>query len=400
MTRFSTSAQNMRSSEIRKLMKLAADPSIISFAGGMPNNELFPCEVVEELYRNLPVKVKQAAFQYCPTQGLPPLLESLKEYLRSKELPVDSNDLIITTGAQQAINLITKVLIDPGDSLITEYPCFIGAVAAFKSYGAQVKSIPLDNDGILINELKEAIETISPKPKMLYLTPYFHNPAGIIYSNERKEAVLEIIKTNDIILLEDDPYCELYFDERDKELTRSMKSITNDSERICYVGSFAKVLGPGMRLGYLLGPKDIVEKCELAKQSLDACSPTYTQVLAEAFLRENKLKPHLEMLRQTYKRRAEIMLNALKEHMPDVVTWTIPKGGFYIWITMPENVDSSDVFEKSIELRAAFVIGSAFDPEGKRNNCFRLSFSHTPENKIAQGIEIVASAVKSCLKVD
>lgn len=400
MTRFSTSAQNMRSSEIRKLMKLAADPSIISFAGGMPNNELFPCEVVEELYRNLPVKVKQAAFQYGPTQGLPPLLESLKEYLRSKELPVDSNDLIITTGAQQAINLITKVLIDPGDSLITEYPCFIGAVAAFKSYGAQVKSIPLDNDGILINELKEAIETISPKPKMLYLTPYFHNPAGIIYSNERKEAVLEIIKTNDIILLEDDPYCELYFDERDKELTRSMKSITNDSERICYVGSFAKVLGPGMRLGYLLGPKDIVEKCELAKQSLDACSPTYTQVLADAFLRENKLKPHLEMLRQTYKRRAEIMLNALKEHMPDAVTWTIPKGGFYIWITMPENVDSSDVFEKSIALRAAFVIGSAFDPEGKRNNCFRLAFSHTPEDKIAQGIEIVASAVKSCLKVD
>ena len=397
MTRFSTSAQNMRSSEIRKLMKLAADPSIISFAGGMPNNELFPCEVVEELYRNLPVKVKQAAFQYGPTQGLPPLLESLKEYLRSKELPVDSNDLIITTGAQQAINLITKVLIDPGDSLITEYPCFIGAVAAFKSYGAQVKSIPLDNDGILINELKEAIETISPKPKMLYLTPYFHNPAGIIYSNERKEAVLEIIKTNDIILLEDDPYCELYFDERDKELTRSMKSITNDSERICYVGSFSKVLGPGMRLGYLLGPKDIVEKCELAKQSLDACSPTYTQVLADAFLRENKLKPHLEMLRQTYKRRAEIMLNALKEHMPDAVTWTIPKGGFYIWITMPENVDSSDVFEKSIALRAAFVIGSAFDPEGKRNNCFRLAFSHTPEDKIAQGIEIVASAVKSCL---
>ena len=179
-----------------------------------------------------------------------------------------------------------------------------------------------------------------------------------------------------------------------------MKSITNDSERICYVGSFAKVLGPGMRLGYLLGPKDIVEKCELAKQSLDACSPTYTQVLADAFLRENKLKPHLEMLRQTYKRRAEIMLNALKEHMPDAVTWTIPKGGFYIWITMPENVDSSDVFEKSIALRAAFVIGSAFDPEGKRNNCFRLAFSHTPEDKIAQGIEIVASAVKSCLKVD
>ena len=397
MTRFSTSAQNMRSSEIRKLMKLAADPSIISFSGGMPNNELFPCEVVEELYRNLPVELKQTAFQYGPTQGLPSLLESLKEHLRSKELPVDSNDLIITTGAQQANNLITKVLIDPGDSLITEYPSFIGAIAAFKSYGAQIKSIPLDKDGILIEELNEAIKNISPMPKMLYLTPFFHNPAGIIYSNKRKEAVLEIIKNHDIILLEDDPYCELYFNDEDKELTRSMKSISGDSERICYVGSFSKVLGPGMRLGYLLGPKDIVEKCELAKQSMDACSPTYTQVLANAFLKENKLKPYLEMLRPTYKRRAQIMLNALKENMPDAVTWTVPKGGFYIWVTMPENIDSSEIFAKSIKLGAAFVIGSAFDPDGKRNNCFRLAFSHTPENRIAQGIEIVANAVKSCL---
>jgi len=397
MPRFSTSALNMRSSEIRKLMKLAADPSIISFSGGMPNNSLFPCEVVEELYRNLPVEVKQAAFQYGPTPGIPALLESVREYLRSKELPVDSNDLIITTGAQQSINLITKVMIDPGDSLITEYPSFIGAVAAFKSYGADLKSIPLDNDGILVDELTKAIESMPTVPKMLYLTPYFHNPAGIIYSKERKEAVMKIITKYDIVFLEDDPYCELYFNEEDKELTRSMKSITNDSEKICYVGSFAKILGPGIRLGYLLGPKEIVEKCELAKQSMDACSPTFSQVLANAFLRENKLNPYLEMLRPTYKRRAEIMLSALEEQMPDVVSWTTPKGGFYIWVTLPEHMDSSDVFAKSIELGAAFVIGNAFDPEGKRNNSFRLAFSHTPEEKIAQGVEMVAKAVKSCL---
>jgi len=395
MYRFSTNTLNMRSSEIRKLMKLAADPSIISFSGGMPNNQLFPCEVVEELFKNLSLQVKQEAFQYGPTQGYPPLLASLKKFLASRGLPVDSNDLIITTGAQQAINLITKAFINPGDTIISEYPSFIGGVAAFRSYGAEIKGIPLQEDGIIINQLTDAIAHTKPAPKILYLSPYFHNPAGIIYSHEKKMAVLDIIKNNDIQLLEDDPYSELYFDETYRELTRSMKSISNDAEKICYVGTFAKILGPGMRLGYLLGPKEIVEKCELAKQSMDACSPTYTQVLANAFLAEDKLTPYLNMVRPIYKRRAEIMLDALKKHMPEAVTWTKPKGGFYIWVTLPGHINASDVFTKSIAMGAAFVIGSAFDPEGKRNNCFRLAFSHTPESRIAEGIEMVAKAVKN-----
>lgn len=395
MYRFSVNTLNMRSSEIRKLMKLAADPSIISFSGGMPNNQLFPCEVVEELYRNLSLQVKQESFQYGPTQGYPPLLASLKKYLAARGLPVDTNDLIITTGAQQAINLITKAFIDPGDAIISEYPSFIGAVAAFRSYGAEVHGIPLQDDGIIIEQLKEAVAHTKQTPKILYLSPYFHNPAGIIYSHEKKAAVIDIIKNNDIYLLEDDPYSELYFEEKYKELTRSMKSISKDYEKICYVGTFAKILGPGMRLGYLLGPKEIVEKCELAKQSMDACSPTYTQVLANAFLTEDKLTPYLNMVRPVYKRRAEIMLDAMEKHMPDAATWTKPKGGFYIWVTLPAHSNASDVFKKSIDMGAAFVIGSAFDPEGKRNNCFRLAFSHTPEPRIAEGIEIVAKAVRS-----
>ncbi len=397
MYHFSNSAQNMRSSEIRRLMKLAADPSIISFGGGMPNNELFPYDVVEELYRNLSIKEKQVAFQYGPTSGYPPLLASIKEYLRSRGLPVDTNELLITTGAQQAINICTKVFIDPEDTIITEYPCFIGAVAAFKSFGAHMAGIPLDDDGISMDELKNVLENTSPSPRMIYLSPYFHNPAGIIYSRERKEELIELLRQYDIVLLEDDPYCELYFDERDKPLTKPMKITADEVIPICYVGSFSKVMGPGMRLGYILAKKEIIEKCELVKQSIDACSATYTQVLANAFLHEKKLFPYLEMLRPTYKRRAEIMLQAINNYMPDVVSWTKPKGGFYIWLVLPENMDSTDVFNKSIEKGAAFVVGSAFDPEGKRNNCFRLAFSHTPEERIAEGIEIVSNAVKSCL---
>ncbi len=397
MVNFSISAQNMRSSEIRKLMKLAADPSIISFAGGMPNNNLFPCDIIEDLYNNLTLEEKQAGFQYCPTSGYPPLIAALKNYLSSKGLPIDKNRLIITTGAQQAINIFTKILIDPGDIVLTEYPSFIGAIAAFKSYSAKLIGIEMDNDGIIINSLEKVLNDIGHYVKMLYICPFFHNPAGIIYSHKRKNDLLELAAKYDIYLLEDDPYSELYFDPRDKELTRPLKSIGDESLQICYVGSFAKILGPGMRLGYLLGPEDIIEKCELAKQSMDACSSTFTQVLAKAFLDENKLNRYLETLRLSYKKRAGIMIDALEEYMPDSVSWTRPKGGFYIWVVLPENVDSSKVFTKSLDMGAAFVIGNAFDPEEKRNNCFRLAFSHTPEEKITDGIKIVAEAVRSYL---
>jgi 2-aminoadipate transaminase len=399
MIEFSESIKNLRSSEIRRLMKLAADPSIISFAGGMPNNEIFPVEIVEELWRNLPRNIKQAAFQYGPTAGYPPLLASLKEYLRSKGLPVDeSQDLLITTGAQQAINLVTKVLIDPGDRIITEYPSFIGALAAFKSYGAILKGIALDDDGINIDDLKKAITDKWLKPKMLYISPYFHNPAGIIYSKERKQALLDVLIGNTICLLEDDPYCELYFDDKDRELTLPIKAIAGEKFPICYVGSFAKIFGPGMRLGWLLGPREIVDKCEIAKQSMDACSATFTQVLANEFLSKNKLPGYVSLLRKSCARRAQTMLKALEDSMPSGISWTRPKGGFYIWVSLPETMDSSDVFAASIKKGAAFVIGNAFDPEEKKNNCFRLAFSHTPEDKIETGIKIIAEAIKDLLK--
>jgi 2-aminoadipate transaminase len=399
MIQFSESAKNMRSSEIRRLMSLAADPTIISFAGGMPNNSLFPISAIDEIYAAMPVAEKQTACQYGPTQGYPPLLASLKSYLSSRGLPVDdSQGLIITTGAQQAISLLSKVIIDPQDRIVTEYPSFIGAIAAFKSYGAILKGITMDDEGISAENLKRALEDKFLKPKMVYLNPVFQNPAGTMYTEKRKNEVLDILIGHpEICLLEDDPYSELYFDESDRDRVAPLKAIAPGEAMICYVGTFAKIFGPGMRLGWLLGPREIVDKCELAKQSMDACSSTFTQVLADEYLRQGKLPPYLAMLRPTYKRRAEIMLNALESMMPQGVAWTKPRGGFYVWVTLPETLDSSDVFAAAIKQGAAFVIGNAFDPEEKRNNCFRLAFSHTPEDKIEQGIRIIAQAVKQLL---
>ncbi|KMQ49455.1 GntR family transcriptional regulator [Chitinispirillum alkaliphilum] len=398
MVKFSSSAQNMRSSEIRRLMKLAADPSIISFAGGMPANSLFPVEMVDNICNSLSREEKQRAMQYCPTEGYPPLVKEIKEYLVSKGFDLSGQELIVTTGAQQAISVMGKVMLDPGDVVITEFPSFIGALAAFKSYGAVTVGASMDSEGIIISELEELLEKYGEKVKMVYLNPYFHNPAGIIYSESRKKALIELLKNKDICLLEDDPYGELYFDSKDQFLTRPMKTLLkDDSVPICYAGSLAKIFGPGIRLGWLLAPAQIADKCQLAKQSMDACSSTYTQVLAAKFFSEKKLQEYLTTLRPVYARRAQIMLDGLEKNMPEGVKWTTPKGGFYVWVTLPENINSSDVFNKSIEGGAAFVVGSAFDPEGERNNCFRLAFSHTPEDKIADGVRIVADAVRACM---
>ena len=398
MELFSRAAQSMQSSEIRRLMSLAADPSIISFSGGMPNNSLFPDETIADIWKNLEPSIRREAFQYCPTSGYPRLIEALKKYLESKGIDTKNNALIITTGAQQAINLTAKILVDARDTVLTEYPSFIGAVAAFKSYEACCVAVEMDSEGICVDKLAAACESLSTAAKLLYVSPYFHNPAGILYSDARKKALIDFVRSRNLLLLEDDPYGELYFDESDRERTVPMKAMARDSATICYTGSFAKIFGPGMRLGWLLGPKNIVEKCELAKQSMDACSPTFTQVLAWAFMRQGYLQSYVAHVRNEYRRRAEIMLDALAREMPDGVEWTRPKGGFYIWVTLPAHIDSTDIFEESLKKGAAFVIGKAFDPEGMRNNCFRLAFSHTAEERIAEGIAIIGQAVKNALK--
>ena len=393
MYKFSDMVTKMRSSEIRKLMKMAANPDVISFSGGMPNPELFPVERLEKIYKEIPLATKQAGFQYCPTAGYPPLIQILKNYLAEKGLPLEGNDLIITTGAQQAINLVTRVFVDPGDRVISEFPCFIGAAATFNSYQADMTTIPIDKDGPDPGVFEQAL-SLTPAAKLVYLTPFFHNPAGIIYSHERKQSLIEILCQHKIVLLEDDPYGELYFDEKDKELTVPIKALAGEKFPICYAGSFSKIIGPGLRLGWLLAPSEIIEKCELAKQSMDACSSTYSQVLAFSFMESGALPDYLAFLRAEYKERAQIMLDAMKEYMPDTCTWTIPRGGFYIWVTLPEHMDATEILTSSLQKGAVFVIGKAFDPENRRNNCLRLAFSHTPKEKIATGTSIIANAIK------
>jgi 2-aminoadipate transaminase len=393
MIQFAKSIDTMQSSAVRELMTLASNPDIISFAGGMPNPDLFPVGEVDAIYASLPLGAKQNGFQYGPTGGYPPLLESLRAYLKDKGLPVDANGLMITTGSLQAIHFVTKMFTDPGGMIVTENPCFVGAIPVFKYFQASLRGVALDDDGVLLPDLKKALD--ETRARLLYLTPYFHNPAGIVYSPERKSGVLDLLRSRPgTVLLEDDAYGELYFDPADRPLTLPMKATAEPGLPICYTGSFSKIFGPGMRLGWLLAPPEVVRNCELAKQGADACSSTFTQVLADAFLRRGLLPAYLDRIRAAYARRAKRMLESLEASMPEGVRWTRPRGGFYIWLELPEGMDASVLLEKSVRKGAVFVVGKAFDPMGVRNNCLRLSFSHTPEDKIDAGIRIIAEAVR------
>lgn len=398
MARFAKSVESLRSSQIRDLMSLATRPGIISFAGGMPGNELFPLKQIDNIYSSLTEKEKQVAMQYGPTTGLPMLLESLKEYLKNKGLPVDTHQLIITTGSLQAINILGKAFIDANDNILVENPSFIGAISAFKSYQADILAAPMDEKGIVIDSLKDIItkaESSGKKPKFLYITPSFHNPAGILYSRKRRLELIELMKGRDITIIEDDAYSDLLFDENDKADLTPVVSLAGGEIEVCYTGSFSKIIGPGLRLGYMLVPPHIYKKCELIKQSFDACSPSFTQVVADKFLRSGEIYKYLDIIRSEYKKRGETMIRELELHLPDKVKWVKPKGGFYIWLRLPEGVSSTPILMDAIERGVVFVAGKTFDPYENDDNAIRISYCNTDTETIKKGIKIVAEAIKA-----
>ena len=397
MHNFSNSVKNLRSSEIRDLMSLANKPDMILFSGGMPDNDLFPLDEIDAIYNELTPQEKKIAMQYGPTNGLPQLLQSLTVFLENKGLPVSENKIMITTGSLQAINILAKAFIDPGDTIIVENPCFIGAISAFNSYEANIVSVPLTENGIAVDQLENLLKDLKEKPKFIYLTPNFHNPAGTLYTAETKQELIDLLDGTGIPIIEDDVYSDLYFNEEDRDDLKTFKEINPKGIDVCYTGSFSKIIGPGLRLGWMLVPEAIYEKCELIKQTFDACSPSFTQVIADKFLQSGHADKYIEKVRVEYKKRAEAMIDALNKHLPVEVTFTAPRGGFYIWLQLPRGIDSTDILMKAIDKGVVFVSGKTFDPHGKVNNNIRLSYCNTSVEKINKGIPLVASAIEEVL---
>ena len=394
---FSNAVNSMHSEDIKLLMKQSSGKSMISFAGGMPNNDLFPVKQIDEIYNSLPEEIKKLCFQYGPTSGYPPLIKSLESYLQNKDLPVKENKILITTGSLQAISIITQEFVNEGDIILTENPCFVGALSVFETFGAEIHSIPIDKDGIDINSLKNKIASLDRKPKFLYVTPNYHNPAGIIYTPERKKELLDVLSGTGIILLEDDAYSDLYFNEEEKYLVKAMKSYGVSDVEIIYTGSFSKILGPGFRLGYMLSSYEIFDKAETIKQALDACTSNFMQILGNEFLAQHKLDPYLKFLRGEYLERKNLLQRNLEKYMPKEVTWNEPKGGFYIWLKLPAHIRSTDIFKESVAKGVVFVTGRTFDPASVKDDRLRLSFSNMPKESIEKGVIILADAIKKVL---
>ncbi len=398
MYAFSRAVNSMHSEDIKLLMKQSSKDGLISFAGGMPNNDLFPVKEIDNIFAGLKDEIKKLCFQYGPTSGYPPLINSLKDILLKRGLTTKSDKILITTGSLQAISIITQEFVNEGDLILTECPCFVGALSVFETYGAKIKGIPIDDQGIDVLVLKKELNNLTQKPKFLYLTPNFHNPAGIIYSEKRRKEVLGILSGTGIILIEDDAYGDLYFDAENAHLTKPMKAYEGYDVDIIYTGSFSKILGPGFRLGYMLSSEEIFEKAESIKQALDACTSNFMQILANEFIERGYLQPYLAFLRKEYSQRYDILHTNLVKYLPEEVFWNKPKGGFYVWLKLPNSIKSTSLFKDCLSKGVVFVTGRTFDPESVKDNHLRLSFSNMPKELIEDGVILLASVIEKHLE--
>lgn len=393
--RFSKRALGMRGSEIRRLFAVSMRPNMISLAGGLPSPEAFPAERAAEIAERALREESSRAMQYGAARGDSQLIEVVVERMRARGMQVSPEEILITNGAQQGLDLAGKAFADPGDVILTEAPSFIGALGAFGNYEAKLVGVRLESDGLDMEELESTLKRLSQEstsPKFLYTTPNFHNPAGVTMSQEKRVRLMELAGQYDVLILEDDAYGELWF-EGGPESTKPVKTLDEEG-RVLYAGSFSKIVSPGIRLGWIAGPREIIDKFEMAKQMMDVCPSTLTQILVCGLARDGYLDRYVPKLRDLYRIRRDAMVGALEAHMPEGVTWTKPNGGFYVWPTLPEGMNALDLFHRAIERNVAFVIGAPFFPEGGGERNLRLSFCHETPEMIGEGIRRLGLAMK------
>lgn len=386
----------MKASEIRELLKLTENPNIISFGGGMPSPNAFPIKIIESITKRVLEKHGAQALQYGPTEGITPLRESLiKRMKKTRGIKCNLNQLIITTGSQQVLDLVPKILVNLGDYIVVESPTYVGALSAFNSYQPKYISIRMDENGMRTDELEEKIKHNTDKTiKFIYTIPEFQNPAGVSMSSERKKHLLEIAETYDILILEDEAYSELEYTRKRLPPLKSM----DKNDRVIYTHTLSKVLSPGFRLGWVIGSEEIIRKMAIAKQGTDLCTNMLVQFIAEDYIRSGFIDKQIPKIRKMYKKKRDIMLKALEKHFPDGSSWTKPEGGMFIWVSLPDKIDTKEMFADAIKAKVAYVPGASFCVDGSGKNCMRLNFSNTDDNKIEEGIKRLAKIIKERMR--
>ncbi len=389
---FAERTKVMKSSAMRDLMALTERDDVISLAGGLPDTSTFPPDSYASLMQTVAAQSCARALQYGPTEGLASLKRCICEVMAAEGMIVDPEEVLVTTGGQQVIDLVCKTLVDPGDVIVAEAPTYPGAVPTFCAYQADVVQITMDRDGMLIDELEhtlDALERDGRRPKFIYTVPNFHNPAGVTLAGDRRRDLVRIAGEREILILEDNPYGLRRYEGDPLPTLRSL-----DDQFVIYASTFSKILSPGVRLGWTVAPAPVLAKMSVGKQSSDLCSSSISQYFVAAYFESGPWEDYVRSLIEIYRRRRDVMLDALAEHFPRESDWTHPQGGLFIWATLPSYIDTTDLLARSLEESVAFVPGRAAYVDGRGGAEMRLNFSGVDEDDIREGIRRIGEVLR------
>jgi 2-aminoadipate transaminase len=409
---FAARTHSMKSSAMREMMALTEQPDVISLAGGLPDTTTFAPELYAKLMSQVAAESTARALQYGPTEGLAVAVDCIVEVMAEENTRVDPSEVIVTTGGQQVIDLVCKALIDPGDVIVAEAPTYPGAVPTFGAYQAEVAQIEMDGDGMPIDELERTLDRLAAegrRPKFIYTIPNFQNPGGVTMSLARRRRLVEVARERELLILEDNPYGLLRYEGEPLPTIYSLDADAagpgGGADLVIYLGTFSKILSPGLRLGWAVAPRPVLEKLNLGKQGSDLCSSPVTQLFVAAYFKERAANgdaawlQYLEQLKSLYRRRRDVMLAALSEHFGDAARWTRPQGGLFIWATLDERIDTTDLLAQARKSEGvAFVPGRAAYMDGRSGSCsMRLNFAGVPDEDIREGIRRIGKVVREQL---
>lgn len=389
--------KGMKRSAIRELLKLTQRPEIISFAGGLPSPESFPIDDLKEVINDVMDNEAAMALQYGTTEGDPLLREMIAEHYRAYGIEASLDNIQIITASQQGLDLIAKIFINRGDTVIVGMPSYLGGLNAFVSYGAKMVGIPLDDDGMRPDVLEAVLEDMrsrGEKPKFIYVVPDFQNPAGITISTERRKKIIELAREYDVLILEDSPYRELRFEGEHQAPFYAL----DNTGHVILLGTFSKIFCPGFRIGWVLAHKDVIDKVVVVKQSADLCTSPFTQRIAARFIERGYLRKNIKKIIGMYREKRDIMLDYFEKHMPEGVTWTHPEGGLFLFLRLPEYMDGEELLKEAIENKVAFVAGTHFHCDGKGKNTIRMNFSYASKEDNMEGVKRLAKVIKNAMK--
>ena len=389
---FASRTKVMRSSAMRDLMELTARPEVISLAGGQTDTGLFGSGEFARLMTKIAHESAAKALQYGPTEGFASAKECVREVMAAEGMFPDDDDIIITTGGQQAIDLITKTLIDPGDLIIAEGPTYAGAIPTFSAYEADVIHVEMDSDGMRIDRLAELLDSLEAegrRPKFIYSVPTFQNPAGVTMSGERRRQLVDLVRSRELLLVEDNPYGLMRFEGEPETPLYAL----DGGDYVVHLGTFSKLISPGVRLGWLCAPPPLMEKIVIGKQASDLCTSTLSQFFVAELFESGRWREFVELSAATYRGRRDTMIEALEESFPEGVSWSKPEGGLFVWATLPDYIDTTDLLTRALADNVAFVPGTAAFVDGRGRDSMRLNFSGVDDSDIREGIRRIGAVV-------